>query len=266
MKQAAILNSGSGAWAFESLAQSLSHAFGVPIVSEPAKRNFLLAWDGTEPPEGECFVPYGAIQCANDKRQIAEVFKSFGVPCTATFLFKDSELEPFLRRESARQWLLKYPISCGGAGHRFIQAGDTIPTDWPRPLVVQEFIALPRPEVFRFYSVAGVLFGWNVRRFPATTENPSPFVAHARGAHYELAGTAPPRAVRCARRALEATGLWQSWGCVDMVPSPDGRWLALEVGTDGLWSHIDRDLKLPQIEQEIETRLARAFKAWCERA
>ena len=44
-----------------------------------------------------------------------------------------------------------------------------------------------------------------------------------------------------------------------------GALLALEVGTDGLWSHIDRDIKIPQIEQEIETRLARAFKVWSER-
>ncbi len=265
MKQAAILNSGTGAWAFESLAQSLSRAFGIPVVSEPTDQNFLLAWDGEVAPTGECFVPFKAIQCANDKRQIAAVFTSFGVPCPATFLLQDTELESFLRRESKRQWLLKYPTSCGGAGHRFIKAGDTVPADWPRPLVVQEFIALPRPEVFRFYGVAGVLFGWNVRRFPVGLENPSPFVAHARGAHYEAAKTAPPRAVRCARRALEATGLWQSWGCVDMVPTSDGRWLALEVGTDGLWSHIDRDINVPRIAEEIESRLTRAFWAWCER-
>ena len=265
MKQGAILNSGPGAWAFEPLAQSLSRAFGVPIVEAPAERNFLLAWDGPFPASCESFVPYDAIECASDKRRIASVFGSFGVPHPATFLLGDAELEPFLRRESGRKWLLKYPISCGGAGHRFIEAGECVPDDWPRPLVVQEFIAMERPEVFRFYGVAGVLFGWNVRRFPQSVEKPSPIVAHARGALYEEAGTASPRAVRCARRALEATGLWPSWGCVDMVPTPDGRWLALQVGTDGVWGHVDRAIGLPGVAQELETRLARAFKAWCER-
>lgn len=266
MKEAAILNSGSGAWAFESLANSLSHTLGVPVVSQPTELNYILAWDGATPPTGQSFVPFGAIECANDKRLIAGVFKSFGVPCPETFLLSDEELTPFLRRQSSRRWLLKYPISCGGAGHRFIQVGDTIPDDWPRPLVVQEFISLPRPEVFRFYGVGGVLFGWNVRRFPEDTQDPSPFVAHARGAHYEQIGTAPPRAVRCARRALEATGLWRSWGCVDMVPADNGRWLALEVGTDGLWSHVDRDIQPPCIAEELETRLGQTFKAWRERA
>lgn len=265
MKQAAILNSGAGAWAFESLAQSLAGIFGIPVVSQPVASNFLLAWEGETPPHGECFVPFPAIECANDKRQIARVFQSFCVPCPATFLLENTELEAFLNCESSRQWLLKYPTSCGAAGHRFIRVGETAPAGWPRPLIIQEFIPMARPEVFRFYSVAGVLFGWNVRRFPVTTLNPSAFVAHARGAGYEAAGTAPPRAVRCARRALEATGLSTSWGCVDMIPAPDGRWLALEVGTDGLWSHIDRALGLPTIEKEIETRLAHAFNAWCER-
>lgn len=265
MKDAAILNSGGGAWAFEELAHSLSRAFDVPVVSEPAKFNYVLGWEGTAPPAGESFVPWEGIKCANDKRLIARAFEGYCVPSPATFLLSDGALQVFLQRERERRWVLKYPTGSGGAGHRFIHAGDALPDDWPRPFVVQEFVAQPRPQVFRFYGIGGVLFGWNVRRFPSSVENPSAFVSHARGAQYESVGLAPPRAVRCARKALEATGLWSSWGCVDLVQGEDGRWLALEVGTDGVWGQVDRDIALSGASEEIEMRLARAFKAWCER-
>ena len=255
---AAILNAGSGAWAFEALAENLSHAFGVPVSDVPADFNYLLAWEETNAPTGQCFVPFDAIECANDKRLIAHHFDAANVPCPTTHLLSDTELEPFLKRESSRRWLLKFPTGCGGAGHRFIQHDKEIPVDWPRPLVVQEFIAMARPEVLRLYGVAGELFGWNARRFPG--EAPTVFVAHARGARYEDAGNAPDEAVEVARLALESTGLIHSFGCVDLVQNARGHWLALEVGTDGLWSHVDRDIALPVIADELESRLARAFE------
>jgi hypothetical protein len=34
-----------------------------------------------------------------------------------------------------------------------------------------------------------------------------------------------------------------------------------EVGTDGLYNHVDRDLGLPELEREIERRVAEAFWA-----
>lgn len=259
--QAAILSAGSGAWAFEALANDLSRAFGVPVASAPAAKNYLLAWDGPTLPAQQCFVPPQSIEVATDKRLIARAFERFEVPRPATFLLGDDELEPFLRREEKRRWLLKFPTGCGGAGHRFLQTPNDVPADWPRPLVVQEFIEMARPEVFRLYGVAGELFGANARRFPEASA-PSPFVAHARGARYEAVNDLPAQAIEVARSALEATGLLASFGCVDLLPDADGNWLALEVGTDGLWNHVDRDLGIGNIEAEIESRLTTAFNAW----
>jgi len=45
--------------------------------------------------------------------------------------------------------------------------------------------------------------------------------------------TLPPEAARAANSALEAAELDRSFGCVDLLES-DGRWLVIEVGTDGL--------------------------------
>ena len=42
-------------------------------------------------------------------------------------------------------------------------------------------------------------------------------------------------------------------------PLTSGKWLVLEVGTDGLFNHVDRDLGPPGLEQEIQGRGAVAF-------
>ncbi|HTV40233.1 MAG TPA: hypothetical protein VMF08_06645 [Candidatus Sulfotelmatobacter sp.] len=104
----------------------------------------------------------------------------------------------------------------------------------------------------------GELFGWVARRFPAGIR-PSPWVAHARGAQYVWPGDPPPQALVVARRALVATGLYNSFGCVDLLRNPAGKWLALEVGTDGLVNHVDRDLGHPEFEKDLSRRIADAF-------
>jgi hypothetical protein len=142
--------------------------------------------------------------------------------------------------------------------YRLLNPGMALPRGWPLPLVVQEFIPLERPEVYRLYGAGGQLFGWVARRFPAGVE-PSPWVAHARGARYELVGDAPVEAVAAARSALEAVGLLGSFGCVDLLRHPGGKWLVLEVGTDGMFNHVDRDLGLPELQLEIQRRVAEAF-------
>jgi hypothetical protein len=126
--------------------------------------------------------------------------------------------------------------------------------------VVQEFLRLETPEVYRLYGIGGETFGWNVRRFPAEVK-PSPWVAHARGARYADAGPAPVEAEQQARSALAAAGLLASFGCVDLLRTEQGRWVVLEVGTDGMFNHVDRDLGLPALEEEIDRRLAEAFWA-----
>ena len=259
---AAILNAGSGAWAFEALAHNLSRAFGVPVSEMPTTYNYVLGWDDEQPPAGRSFIPFEAIAIATDKRELARVFNAHQVATPTTFLIETpAELRAFLRVNSRQRWVLKWPTGCGGAGHRIIRENDALPDDWPRPFVVQRFVEMKRPEVFRIYSVAGELFGWNARRFASSVENPNPFVAHARGAFYEEVGVAPAIALDVARRALDAAGLLASFGCADLLRDANGDWLALEVNTDGRWMHVDRDT-LPEIAHEIETRLAAAFADW----
>ena len=70
---------------------------------------------------------------------------------------------------------------------------------------------------------------------------------------------APIEAVAAARSAMEAVGLLESFGCVDLLQRPTGEWLVLEVGTDGMFNHVDRNLGLPELELEIQRRVAASF-------
>ena len=256
-----ILNAGSGAWAFEPLAEHLSRVLGVPVSEEPAAYFYLLSWDGPEPPPGASFIPYPAIVQASDKRLLAETIHRAGVATPRTHLLETpAEVDRFLRAEPATSWVLKYPTGCGGAGHRLLDGSAPVPEEWPRPYVVQEFVRLERPEVYRLYSAGGETFGWNVRRFP-TGVAASPWVAHARGARYQDPGPLPAAAEEQARAALAATGLLDSFGCADLLHAGDGRWLVLEVGTDGVFNHVDRDVDLPGLSDEIDRRIAAAFLA-----
>jgi hypothetical protein len=46
---------------------------------------------------------------------------------------------------------------------------------------------------------------------------------------------------------------------VDLLHKPTGEWLVLEVGTDGLFNHVDRDLGDPDLERELLRRVAESF-------
>jgi hypothetical protein len=255
-----ILNGGGGAWAFADLAVQLSQALWLEVSRVPREFNYLLLVDDVDQAtSGELFIPYRAMQLAADKRLLAEKFTAAGVPTPKTRLVGSlAEAERVLARESGREWCLKYPTGCGASGHRRLAPGIMLPKSWPLPLVVQEFIRLERPEVYRIYAAGGELFGWVVRRFPHGVA-PSPWVAHARGARYAVAGEAPGTAVAAARAALAATGLLESFGCADLLCRPTGEWVVLEVGTDGMFNHVDRDLGLPALEQELHRRVAEAF-------
>jgi hypothetical protein len=74
-----------------------------------------------------------------------------------------------------------------------------------------------------------------------------------------LAGDPPSGAVAAARAALDAVGLLASFGCADLLRRPTGEWVVLEVGTDGMFNHVDRELGLPELEREIQRRIAEAF-------
>jgi hypothetical protein len=258
-----VLNGGSGAWAFAPLAEQLSRALGVPVSEQPRRFNYLLHLEAIdEEIEGQLFIPLSAVRCAADKRLMAGIFAQHSVPTPRTVLLEDfGDVLKFVSANAQSEWCLKYPTGCGANGHRRVTAEASEPPNWPRPFVVQEFIRLEVPEVYRLYCAGGELFGWVTRRFPRGTK-PSPWVAHARGARYELAGPAPQSAVDSACAALEATGLFESFGCVDLLQRPTGEWVVLEVGTDGIYNHVDRDLGLPQLEAELARRIADAFWGW----
>lgn len=239
----------------------MADALWLEVETEPTDRFYLLGWEGSGSPPGESFIPWEGILMASDKRLQAAAFAARGVPTPDTRLLETAaEVRDAVGGQPQREWVLKWPIGCGAGGHRLLGPGTPVPEEWPRPYVLQEFVRLERPEVYRLYGVAGDLFGWNARRFPAGT-TPSPWVAHARGARYQAAGEAPPEGVAAARLALDAAGLLATFGCVDLLPAARG-WLVLEVGTDGVFNHVDRDLGLPDLEQEIERRIAEAFWQW----
>lgn len=261
--EAVVLNSGPGAWAFEPLAEVLSQVLNAPISTTPARWNYVLGWDGGEVQSS--FIPLESMRIASDKRLTAQAFARHNVSAPETLLLEsEREVQQVLAPRADEEWVLKWPIGCGGSGHRLIATGDAIPIDWPRPFVLQRFVRLERPEVFRLYGIAGRLFGWNARRF-APGQSDSPFVAHARGARYEDAGELPPAAEDVARAALESCGLLSSFGCADLMRDSSGRWLALEVNTDGLFQHIDRDVP-PEIAHQINARLNNAFSLWAAQA
>ncbi len=152
-------------------------------------------------------------------------------------------------------WVLKYPTGCGGIHHRIIKDIGQIPDKWPQPFIVQEFIESIQPAVYRFYCVDRDLFGFNARKF-ADPENSSPWVAHTNGARYDYTETPTQAAIEVAKSALIATGLYDSFGVVDLVKDIGGNWYALEVGTDGIYNHVDRDLDNNPLLDELNERLA----------
>lgn len=259
-EQCCVLNSGSGSWAFEGLASDLAASLGVDVADQPRRFNYLLhVEDPLNSGDYQVFIPLEAVRTASDKRLLAGVFAAHGVPTPATHLLQSyEEVLEFVTEHAQNEWCLKYTTSCGASGHRMVAETTVEPPSWPRPFIVQEFIRLEEPEVYRTYCTAGTLFGWVARRFPQGTRS-SPWVAHARGARYVRLGYPPSEALLAARCALEASGLLSSFGCVDLLRRPTGGWVVLEVGTDGLYNHVDRDLGDEDLERELRQRVADSF-------
>jgi glutathione synthase/RimK-type ligase-like ATP-grasp enzyme len=255
-----VLNAGRGSWAFEALAERLSYALGIGLSAKPRSYNYVLSLEGEiDEFRGASFIPLTAVRLAADKRLIATVFSEHNVPTPRTLLFDTfADVSEFTSAHRDSRWCLKFPTGCGGNGHRLLNPGDQEPPRWPRPFVLQEFISLERPEVYRLYCAGAELFGWVVRRFPPGSPS-SPWVAHARGARYTSLGHPPANALTAARAALLATDLMNSFGCADLLQRPNGDWVVLEVGTDGIFNHVDRDVGDSSMETELDQRVASAF-------
>ncbi len=261
-KDACIVNGGAGAWAFAPLARQLSDALGLEVCERARRYNYFLHTDDLrEWDETTSFIPKRSVCIAADKREIAVAFKKANVPTSETHLLNTySEVSDLLRRAPEKEWCLKFPTGCGASGHRLLKNTDAEPSRWPRPFVVQEFVRMDSPKVYRTYCAGGELFGWMVRAFPPGHPT-SPWVAHAKGARYQRGEEAPRDAITAAAKALDACGLRESFGCADLIQRATGEWLVLEVGSDGFFNYVDRDLGDSEFEEELSHRIALAFWA-----
>jgi hypothetical protein len=255
-----IVNNSDGGWIFENLAHILSGSLWAEISENVGDLNYLLCVDPKIMKNNiNSFIPLSSIEIASDKRKLEYSFKSYCVKRPITFVLQTlQEVKLILGSNKNNRWILKYPTGCGGIHHRLIQHASEIPEKWSRPFLLQEFIESIQPEVYRFYCVDRDLFGFNVRRFPSS-EISTPWVSHANGAKYNYGEAPNTEAIDVAKLALVATGLYESFGVVDLVKDIRGSWYALEVGTDGIYSYVDRDIENDDLLDEINERLAIAF-------
>ncbi|MBW4619954.1 MAG: ATP-grasp domain-containing protein [Cyanosarcina radialis HA8281-LM2] len=255
-----ILNRSDGKWAFEVLAQTLSRALWVDIAEEIGDFNYLLGIeDKTDRNKIDNFIPVLSIEIASDKRELEKVFNNFKVQRPKTFILDTiGDVETILKEYNQSSWILKYPNGCGGMHHRLIESSVQIPKGWECPFLLQEFIENDIPEVYRLYCVDSELFGFNVRRFDDNI-NQTPWVAHANGAKYIYGEQADSQAIEVAKEALIATNLYRSFGVVDLIKDRADKWYVLEVGTDGIYNYVDRDVQNDDLLHEINERLAKGF-------
>lgn len=254
-----IVNQSPGKWAFDKLANMLSESLWVDVKEDFGDINYILCAEKEKIDKINSFIPIDSIKIAADKRKIEENFNKYRVPRPKTLLvYSQKEAESILSEYPHIQWILKYPIGCGGINHRFINHVNQIPKGWPQPFLLQELIQLQRPEVYRLYCVDGEIFGFNARRFK-DTNNKTPWVSHANGAIYEYGETPDREAREIAKTALISTGLYDSFGVVDVLKNKDDKWYALEVGTDGIYNYVDREVENQNLFDELNERLAKTF-------
>jgi glutathione synthase/RimK-type ligase-like ATP-grasp enzyme len=254
-----ILNPPHG-WAFEGLAQMLSSVLWIDVRSAVGDFNYLLELDDSiDRSSFNTFIPIRSIELASDKRKLEQVFDRFDVKRPKTFILDDiSRIDEIIKAYPQDDWVLKYPTGCGGMHHRLIEHSSQIPVKWERPFLLQQFIKSDRPEVYRLYCVDGDIFGFNARRF-ADSADRTPWVSHANGARYVHGEDPDPNAIEIAKQAFIATGLDRSFGAVDLIKDNAGEWYVLEVGTDGIYNYVDRDLDNEDLLNEINERIAKAF-------
>jgi glutathione synthase/RimK-type ligase-like ATP-grasp enzyme len=254
-----ILNPSHG-WAFEGLAQMLSSALWIDVRAEVGDFNYLLEIDDSiDRGNVNTFIPIRSIELASDKRKLELVFDRFDVKRPKTFILEDVDrIDEIIKEYPQDDWVLKYPTGCGGMHHRLIEHSSQIPVKWERPFLLQQFIKSDRPEVYRLYCVDGDIFGFNARRF-ADGADRMLWVSHANGARYVHGEDPDNKAIEIAKQALIATGLDRSFGVVDLIKDNAGEWYVLEVGTDGIYNYVDRDLDNENLLNEINERLAKAF-------
>lgn len=228
----------SDEWLFGHIARDLAEKIGIEVTEYPKGLSYLLS-----DPRGcvgyKAYIPLDAIEIASDKRLIENRFILFGVNRPKTWLLEESAaVHRLLEQNKDSRFIIKYPTSCGASGHYICKGKFDQKRNWPLPYLVQEFVELETPKVYRVYMVNGEYVGSNVRKFPDGIKND--LVAHAKGARYYYDETVAESGIDEAIKALYATGLSSSFGVVDLIRKNDS-WLVLEVGTDGIYNHVDRD-------------------------
>ncbi len=262
-QSAAILHSGPWKKVFGQFPEYLSRLTGWPIVEDDRDISFgyVLGWDEEKPPRCQTYIPFEAILSANDKREQYKRFKQFDVRIPETHLIDTKEgVFDFFESRPDKKWVLKWPDGCGGMGHQLLSSQTQITAFWRAPFLVQEFIRMNRPQVFRLTAADGIFFNWCVRKFPAEKKT-SPWVSHALGAKFESIDQIPDEVEIEVKKALLATELFSSFGAVDLIQSEDGKWLVLEVNTDGVYHYVTREVGLPEytkiFDQHIISSLER---------
>lgn len=259
MNRYVILNAGLGSWAFAELASNLSRELKIEVSETPGDYNYILSWDETDRQTlDKSFIPFQAMKLASDKRLLAKVFKENNIPIPDTHLLNSKREVIDFVDSNFGQWCIKYPVSCGASGHKIINNIIDISENWLKPYVIQKFIYLDNPIVYRIYCANKKLFGWNLRKFPKSL-NQKPWVAHAQGAVYEVLNTIPSEIIDIAIRTFKATYLYNSFGCADLIQDNNEHWLVLEVGTDGIYNYVDRNIGNYNLEEEIARNIANAF-------
>jgi hypothetical protein len=262
-RRGAILHRGPYQRLFGNFPERMARVLDVPITDDDSDVDlgFVLAWDDKTPPRCPTFIPFETVASVHDKREQVRRMVAYGVSLPESHLFNDfEELKRFVAGHGDRRWLLKFPSATSGTGHQVVTPETRVTPLWSAPYLLQEFIALEDPCVYRLYGIAGEIFGFNVRRF-SDGEAKQPIVSLSTGAHYELAGTPPKAAVEETRRALESVDLLRSFGCVDFLLLPGGDVRVVEVNTDGLYQYVLRVPMLPTLEAELDERFRAAFHA-----
>ena len=82
-------------------------------------------------------------------------------------------------------------------------------------------------------------------------------------ARYHFDETVDAEGCRIALEAARAGGFQDSFCVVDLLRDREGRWLVLELGTDGIVNLVDRDYANPAFDRALNEALAASFNAWC---
>lgn len=252
--RAAILHGGPWKDVFGYFPAHLSACTGLPIAETPDGLDFayVLGWFEHRPLPCASFIPLEAIDLAHDKRRQAVFFRDHGIAAPESVLLDtEEEVLEFPATRPDKEWILKWPVGCGGLGHQVLDGKAAITALWHPPFLIQELIRMERPRVYRLFSAGGEAFNWCVRESNERTAS-SLFVSGRGGATVRMEDPVPEDARNLAAKALKPAGIWDSFGAVDMIRSDEGTWYVLELNTDGIYHFLERIVDVPGFTETLD--------------